>query len=136
MDKLEVDESEIKNDDEKGDIDFKTQSKIGPSSALTAVEWDGGITLEDVHESFDDDEDADTEYAEEEPIETTPKLEKGKGRAVPIQVEPEIEKEKQLQDLKKNLKTLRLIDLPLDVLKEVIREVRLLSCLCDFVLMM
>lgn len=122
MDKPQVDDPDAK-DDEKGDIDFKAQNKVGPSSALTAVEWDGGITLEDVHESFDDDEDADTEYAEEEAVEPVPKLEKGKQRAVPIQLDPEVQEQKKPPEPKKDRKPLKLIDLPLDVLKEIIREV-------------
>ncbi|KAF3907505.1 hypothetical protein AA313_de0200904 [Arthrobotrys entomopaga] len=112
------------------------RKKPGPSSDITAAEWDGGMAKEDVHDNLDDLENAESETEMiDEKLSDRSKFDKGKS---PIHLtaknnairpgtnSPEKKKEKS--------KFLKLIDLPLDVLKDIVREVTNTTDLCSLCL--
>ncbi|EWC46756.1 hypothetical protein DRE_04001 [Drechslerella stenobrocha 248] len=113
-----------------------SKQKLGPSSDITAAEWDGGMAKEDVQDNLDDLENADSEpEIPDEKASDRQKLDKGKSpahvvtksnTAKPAATNPDKRKEKG--------KSLKLIDLPLDVLKEIVREVTNTTDLCSLCL--
>ncbi|KAK6536821.1 hypothetical protein TWF281_001032 [Arthrobotrys megalospora] len=110
-----------------------TRQKPGPSSDITAVEWDGGMAKEDVQDNLDDLENADSESeAADEKVSDKSKLDKGKA---PIHLMVRNNPKTTNTDKKKEkAKSLKLIDLPLDVLKEIVREVTNTTDLCSLCL--
>ncbi|KAK6503350.1 hypothetical protein TWF481_008373 [Arthrobotrys musiformis] len=110
-----------------------TRQKPGPSSDITAAEWDGGMAKEDVQDNLDDLENADSESeVADDKISDRSKLEKGKA---PIHSIARNSAKSTGSDKKKDKsKPLRLIDLPLDVLKEIVREVTNTTDLCSLCL--
>lgn len=110
-----------------------TRQKPGPSSDITAAEWDGGMAKEDVQDNLDDLENADSESeAADEKVSEKSKLEKGKA---PIHLIARNGPKSTSSDKKKDKsKPLKLIDLPLDVLKEIVREVTNTTDLCSLCL--
>ncbi|KAF3902512.1 hypothetical protein ABW21_db0204425 [Orbilia brochopaga] len=112
------------------------RKKPGPSSDITAAEWDGGMAKEDVQDNLDDLENADSESDTlDERLSDKDKLDKGKSPAHLVAKNNAAKSGTSSPDKKKEKsKALRLIDLPLDVLKEIVREVTNTTDLCSLCL--
>ncbi|KAF3936815.1 hypothetical protein ABW19_dt0204132 [Dactylella cylindrospora] len=114
-----------------------SRQKPGPSSDITAAEWDGGMAKEDVQDNLDDLENADSESetSEERTQDNKAKVDKGKS-PMHLVVKSSAPKSRATSPdkRKENGKSLRLIDLPLDVLKEIVREVTNTTDLCSLCL--
>ncbi|KAK6361347.1 hypothetical protein TWF730_005081 [Orbilia blumenaviensis] len=109
------------------------RKKPGPSSDITAAEWDGGMAKEDVQDNLDDLENADSESeAVDEKASDRSKLDKGKA-PIHLMVRNNT-KSANSEKKKEKAKSLKLIDLPLDVLKEIVREVTNTTDLCSLCL--
>ncbi|KAF3218150.1 hypothetical protein TWF106_007744 [Orbilia oligospora] len=111
-----------------------TRKKPGPSSDITAAEWDGGMAKEDVQDNLDDLENADSESeATDEKVSERSKLEKGKAPIIHL-IARNNPKSTNSEKKRPKHKPLKLIDLPLDVLKEIVREVTNTTDLCSLCL--
>ncbi|KAK6355133.1 hypothetical protein TWF696_004256 [Orbilia brochopaga] len=112
------------------------RKKPGPSSDITAAEWDGGMAKEDVQDNLDDLENADSESETlDERLSDKCKLDKGKSPVHLVAKNNAAKSGTSSPDKKKEKsKSLKLIDLPLDVLKEIVREVTNTTDLCSLCL--
>ncbi|KAF3921930.1 hypothetical protein ABW20_dc0101853 [Dactylellina cionopaga] len=115
------------DEETKGAEATAPRQKPGPSSDITAAEWDGGMAKEDVQDNLDDLENADSETEtinEKLSDRSSSKLDKGKAPVHLVTKTNTVKSGTTSPDKKKEKgKSLKLVDLPLDVLKEIVREV-------------